>query len=48
MINDVSGCLIQKGSKYEKLSVCHQCGTFNKRWQKTNESFLESTKISNF
>lgn len=41
MANDTSGCLIAKGSKYEKLSVWHQCETFNKRLQKTNESFLE-------
>lgn len=41
MTNDINGCLIGKGSKHEHLSVCHQCGTFNKRLPKPNESFLE-------
>ena len=41
MTNYISGCLIEKGRKYENLIVCHQCGALNKRLQKPRESFLE-------
>lgn len=46
MTNDISGCLIEKGRKYENLIVCHRCGALNKRLQKPRESFLEWAAIS--
>ena len=47
MTNDISGCFIEKGNKYENLTVCHQCDTLNRRLQK-HERCLEWTSISVF